>query len=131
MADAKEISSARRHRGVHRGSVTCLTKKLKDLEARSGDPAILAPSKQLRKNLENADANFKRQHIALIELLESTDDLGREQTALDEFDEIVDDLFICIDQLVTSCSVVPGPDPHGVVTKRLERLKSDLSTVEE
>lgn len=83
--------------GVHQSSVTCLTKKLKDLEERSSDSAILAPSKQLRKNLENADADFKWQHLTLIELLESADDLAKEQSALYEFDEIVDDLFIYID----------------------------------
>ena len=127
MSDPKAVETARRRRGFHRGIITRLTKKLTDLESRSGDPAIHATAKQLHKSIETADTDFKRQHLSLLELLETPEDLAKEQAVLDEFDEIVDNLFARIDQLLSSSAAVVGPDPHQIATKRIRRLENSIS----
>ena len=120
MSDPEEIVSAHCHRGVHQGSVTHLTKKFKDFKSRSGDPAILAPSKQLQKNLESADTDFKQQHLTLVKFIETPDDLAKEQTVLDKFAEIIDDISAHIDQLIGTSTAAPGLVPRQVANKHLQ-----------
>ena len=126
---AKEIETARRSRGVPRGTITRLAKKLKGLESRPGDPSILPPSKQLLKSLETADSEFKQCHLALIDLLETEDDLTKEQAVLDEHAEIVDDLLTRVDLLINSSTVTKEHETRRIVTKRLQRLQGSLSAI--
>ena len=94
MSSPKDITTAKRRRGVPRGSLTRLSNKLKELEAgRAGDLAnTLVATRQLLKKLESVDSEFKRLHLALIDLLNTDEDLEKEQKVLDEHDEIVDEL---------------------------------------
>ena len=130
MSSAADIASARRRRGASRGSVTRLTKKLKDLEGRAGNPATLAAAQQMKKSLENVDAAFKTHHFSLIELIEADADLEKEQEVLDAHDELVDDLLIRTDRLILSCTVNVDPELRSTTSKRITRLEKTISTVD-
>ena len=130
MSSAADIASARRRRGASRGSVTRLTKKLKDLEGRAGNPATLAAAQQMKKSLENVDVAFKTHHFSLIELIEADADLEKEQEVLDAHDELVDDLLIRTDRLILSCTVNVDPELRSTTSKRITRLEKTISTVD-
>ena len=128
MSDPK-VEAARRRRGFHRGSLTRLVKKLTELESRTSDPTAQNTAKQLQKNLENTDTEFKRQHLALLDLLETPEDLEKEQTIFEEFEANLDDCLARISRVISSSTStgVSGPDPHFIATKRIRRLDSSIS----
>ena len=66
--EAKAISSARKRRGVSRGSITRLATQIGDLESLSDDPTILTYANQMVKNLQGYDTDFKTHHFTLIDL---------------------------------------------------------------
>lgn len=126
MSDPEEIVSAHCHRGVIKDQLLIWRKSSKTSKGRSGDPAILAPSKQLQKNLESADTDFKQQHFTLVKFIETPDDLAKDQTVLDKFAEIIDDISAHIDQLIGTSTAAPGLVPRQVANKHLQWLKSSL-----
>ena len=81
---ARDISTARKRRGIARGSVTRLTNRLKDLESRPSDPSTLTLAQQMLKNVEMLNSDFKTHYLALIDLLEEEEALQKEQEILDE-----------------------------------------------
>ena len=94
MDSPGNTSIARKRRGVPQGSLTHLTNKLKELEAsHARDPVhTVIAARQLLKKVESVDAEFKRLHLALIDLLSADGDLWKEQDVLDEHEVLVDDL---------------------------------------
>ena len=131
MADlAKAISSARRRRGVVRASTTCLTTKIGELEGHSGDPAVLSHCQQMIKNLEGLNSDFKKYHLALVDLLEDKNALEEEQHVLDEHDETVDLLLARINQLLSSNGTRSNSEPRKIALKHLTRLDKNLATIQ-
>lgn len=130
MSAAKAVSSARKRRGVARGSITRLTTRLTDLEGRRPDDAsVMTMAQQTLKSLENVDSDFKTHHLALIDLLEEEDDLEGEQHVLDEHDETVATLFTRISHVISSCTASTDPQPRRVLSKRLAHLRRSLASV--
>lgn len=54
------------------------------------------------KSLESNDSDFKTHHLALIDLLGDYKILEREQETLDDHDDLVTPLLVCVDQLIFS-----------------------------
>ena len=84
-----------------RGSITCLTKKVAELETRGPDLNTLITARQLNKDVQTTSADFKGKHLLIVDLLKKDADLEAEQIALDEHDEIVADLLARLDVIVT------------------------------
>ena len=124
----KEIEAARRRRGVPRGIITKASNTVKDLERRATNPDVQHAANRALRNIENADVNFKRLHMATIELLESDADLNREQTILDEHEALVEDLTARINRLIVMDHGTI-PDPRCIATKRLEHIEAKLAVV--
>ena len=85
---AAKLTSARRRRGVVRASVTRLQDcinipKVKQDLSHTDQLAI----QRLLKRLEELDAEFKKYHYAIVELMESEEDLEEEQVTLDDHDD--------------------------------------------
>ena len=106
--------------------MTRLSKKLKDLKA--GCVNTLITVCKLLKKVESVDSDFKRLHLALVDLLTSDDDFEREQTSLDEYNKIVDDLHTRIDHVVLSFMVSTKTEPRMVALKRLRCLKKNMDS---
>ena len=60
MAD---LPTLRRRRGTVKASITKLTTKVAELEARDSDPSVIGHAQQLLKRLETLDANFKTHQL--------------------------------------------------------------------
>ena len=125
---AEQIAAARKRRGVSRGSITRLTKKVTELEKRGPDPKTLITARQLTKDVQSTSTDFKEKHLSVVVLLENDADLEAEQVVLDEHDEIVADLLARLDVILTRLSS-PEDDPRETSKKRLARLEKKLSSV--
>lgn len=130
-ATAKAISSAKKRRGVPRASITRLSHRLRDLEARSDDPNTPISAQQMLKNLEKLDVDFRSHHLALIDLLEEEGPLEKEEETLDQHDDIIGELSTRLN-LLTQVAPSDPPSMHRkVVTRRLNHLKKNLSSAQE
>ena len=99
---AKAISSAKKKRGVAKASITRLSNRLTDVEARADNPNAALQAQQMLKNLEAIHSDFRTHHLTLIGLLEDEDTLVTEQATLDLHDDIVADLTTRLNVIISS-----------------------------
>ena len=126
---AKSIASAKKWRGVAKGSVTRLSGRISDLEAREDAPNASLQAKQMLKSLESLTAEFRTHHLALIELVDDEDVLRDEQDVIDSHDDIVGDLVTRLNVIISTRSPDARADPQRVVSKRLAHLEKGLNSV--
>ena len=127
------LTSSKRKRGVVRGSITKLRTKIGELERKVDDPSTLDIAQRLASKLESLDAEFKVHHYSVIELIENEDELDDEQDAIDQHDDIVTVLGICIQKLVSVCSSssTSPSSPRNLQSRKLQRLVKELESVRE
>ena len=90
MSETKTVTltTARRRRGVVRASVTRTEEHVAILKVKqdlwhADQPAI----QHVLKKLEELDAEFKKYHYAIVEFLESEEDVEDEQAMMDDHDD--------------------------------------------
>ena len=133
------LTSARRRRGVTRSSVTRLIAKFEELEnnAALDSAPKLEVARQIKTRLSMLDADFRTQHLDVVDLVESEDVLAKEQAVLDEHDDRVTELASSIQCLLnglTSSALSPkcslGPaSGRSVASRRLRQIQDRLSAV--
>ena len=107
MSDTEPTTAAlRRRRGVTKASITKLSTRLSEFEAKIDDPMTLGHTQKLQKKLEALDSEFKQQHLTVIDSIpeddQLDDNLAKEQNELDEHDLIVDDLSLRLVKFIFS-----------------------------
>ena len=112
-------------------SITHLTTRVREAEARKDDLGIANLSKKLKEKLESLDSDFRNHHFAIIDLLEEESDLEREQPILNQHDDEVLNLTTQLDVLVDTS---PRPQSSTLsVTKtagrRLEHLCKSFTKI--
>ena len=70
MADPKELAKIQRRRGITKGSITGIETRLHQLEGESDQPNTRDTIRQLLAKLKEHDTDFKRNHSALIDLVD-------------------------------------------------------------
>ena len=97
------LSSNRKRRGVVRSSLTRIEGRVTELEAKaelsSGDRLTV---QTLAGRLETLDSEFKTYHFAIVDLNE---DPSSEQEVMDNHDNKMADLAVCIQQLKANTPV--------------------------
>jgi hypothetical protein len=78
--------------------------------------------------LPHAFNPFKLHHFSVIDLIEEEDDLTKEQEIFDAQDEVVIQLALCLEKLISSCSAV-DPNQCKIATKRLKHLEMGLASI--
>ena len=68
--DPSELSKLRRRRGVAKGSITRIETQLAELEGDVDNPNIRDSVRQMLAKLKEHDADFKKNHLTLIDLTE-------------------------------------------------------------
>ena len=63
-----------------------------------------------------------------MEILDKDKDLTKEQEVLDEHDDTIAELAICIQKLISTCSAPSDPNPRKIQSRRITRLEKSLST---
>ena len=132
---SEAVSKIKKRRGTAKRSITNLENRLNELEARVDvSPANrLESARQNKAQLSAYDADFRKLHLELVDLLETTDDLDREQLALDEHEDRVTSLSIrlqCIINTYTG-STPPAPSvlPRDVFMKRMQQVEHNTTTI--
>ena len=91
------------------------------------------------KKIETLDAEFKKQHFAVIELLDDEDALSEEKDTLDKQDDRVAEILDRIDQLklypraisVPAPAVNPATNLAIQFSKRLKYIEEKLAAIQE
>ena len=101
----QQITKLRR-RGTVCSSITRLEKRLQELRDASGQPTVQADhARELSLKVETIDDDFKKYHLEIVDLLEDDADvIEREQEILDEYDDLVADMKMCLKRLISGAS---------------------------
>ena len=131
--NARALTSSKRKRGVVRASVTKLRTRLGELEKKVDDPSTLDFAQRLASKLDSLDAEFKVHHYSVIEHIVVERELLDEQDAIDQHDDIVTELGIRIQKLVSVCSSTSTSpsNPRNLQSRKLQRLEKELISVSE
>ena len=129
-----DLAALKRRRGAIEASLTKLTTKVAELEAKESSTLISTHAQQLSKRLENLDSDFKTCHFAILDVLEDEDQLAIEQDTLDKHDDEVADLSLWLQALMVPTtttpfrSLSPACDSHSPLSTRavLERRSAQL-----
>ena len=129
MADPSELAKIRRRRGVAKGSITRIETRLHQLESESDQPNTRDVARQMLAKLKEHDADFKKNHLSLIDLIDDEETLTSEQATLDEHDDLVAALTVRILALADAATRTPPREvsTRELLARRCKRLESRLS----
>ena len=119
------LAALKRRRGAIKASITKLTTKITELEAKEHDPSVLAHAQQLGKRLENLDSDFNTRHFAVIDVLEDEEQLTLEQDVLDNHDDELAELNLRLQALMVPTISAPLPTPTDSDSRPLLSLSDD------
>ena len=128
---AQDPTILRKRRGVVRASITRLFTRLKDLESKADQPTTLDLARQISQKLESLDSDFKLHHYALIDLIDDTESMLKEQDILDGHDDEMATLSTRIKRLIAVCDSSSEFGPRKIASRRLVRLERNLFTINE
>ena len=129
---SNELRSVRRKRGVVRGQVTRIRTRLSQLRKETDDPqTVLTHARRMASRLDELDTEFKKHHFTLVELIEKEDDVDSEQIVLDEHEDIVADLTIQVEQLITFCNTKPDErgETASILYRKLAHVEKRIDSV--
>ena len=135
MADEgaeRTLSNLRRRRGAVRGSITRLGGRLKDLEGAADRPDVGVHAKQLASRLDTLDSDFKTLHFQIVDLIsdENAEELGKEQDALDKYEDDVSSLSVRLHKLLEKSHSPSNPGNRKALLRKLLCLESNLKSTE-
>ena len=119
----------KKRRAVTRGSITKLGSKITEVESSGEHPDSIRVAQTLATKLKVLDAEFKIHMLAIIDLTDEEEALALEQEALDNHDDIISELTIRIQRLLSTLMPSPARDLHKSTTKRLARMQERLGAV--
>ena len=128
---AQDPTTLRKRRGVVRASITRLFTRLKDLESKADQPTTLDLARQMSQKLESLDSDFKLHHYALIDLIDDTESMLKEQDILDGHDDEMATLSTRIKRLIAVCDSSSKFGPRKIASRKLVRLERNLFTINE
>ena len=85
----------------------------------------------MSQKLESLDSDFKFHHYALINLINDTESMLKEQDILDGRNDEMATLSTCIKRLIVVCDSSSEFSAHKIASQRLVRLGKNLFTVNE
>ena len=129
MTDPRELAKIRKRRGVAKGSITRIETRLKTLEGETDRPNARDAARQMLAKLKEHDADFKKNHLTLIDLIDDDETLIAEQDTLDEHDDLVASLTVRIMALADATNPTSSREvsPRELLARRCSRLESRLS----
>ena len=99
---------------------------MKDLEGDVGRPGNVERATGMRRKLDTLDAEFRTHHQGLVDLIDDEHSLATEQNELDDHDDLIAELTVCVDKLITACSSADGT-PRKLAARRLAHAEKSLS----
>ena len=127
---SENLNFHKKRRGVTRSSLTKLSTKVTELEASRSSPDALFNAQNAASKLNTLDTEFRDHQLKIIDLTTSEQALAEEQQALDHHDDIISELSIRIQRVITSVAPSATTDTLKLSKKRLELLQVKLKDVE-
>ena len=129
MTEGNELTKIRRRRGVVCSSITRLEKRLWELEAILSQPATADHAQELTAKLAVLDAEYKSYHLELIDLVEDSEVLEKEQDMFDNHDNAITDMNIRLKRL---CSIATSSstDQQRMSSRKLAHLERGILTIQ-
>ena len=126
---AQELAKHRRRRGVAKGSITRIEARLASLEGETINPSTRDTARQMLAKLKENDAEFRKLHLAIVDLTEGDEPLEAEQVTLDTHDDLVASLTIRLMALIESTNPAPSPRIEGreLLARKCTRLETRLA----
>jgi hypothetical protein len=121
----RELTKLRRRRGVSKASITRICSRIEELEGLGDHPSTVENAKQLASKLESLESEFKSYHFQIVDLLEEDEEaLGREQDILDNHDDQVAAMSVCIKKLYSSITPARSStvNENVLLARKLEHL---------
>ena len=110
-----------------KGSITRIKNRFAELEGESDRPNVRDSAGQMLAKLKEHDADFRKNHLTLVELRED-EALIVEQATLDEHDDLIAALTVRIMKLADSTATSSkAVSTHEFLVHRCERLESRLT----
>ena len=128
---AQDLTTLSKRQSVIRAWITQLFTLLKDLESKGDQPATFDLARQMSQKLESLYSDFKFHHYPLINLIDDTEGLLKEQDILDGHDNEMATLSTRIKRLIVVCDSSSEFGPSKIASQRLVRLGRNLFTVNE
>ena len=120
----------KKRRAVTRGSITKLGSKITEVDSNGEHPDSIRVAQTLATKLKVLDAEFKIHMLAIIDLTDREEASALEQDALDDHDDIISELTICIQRLISTLMPSPARDLQKSSNRRLARMQEKLDAVE-
>ena len=135
MADPRELSKLRKRSGVVKGSIIYIDTRLGTLRDDADHPDIRDSTRQMLAKLKEHDAEFRKIHLTLIDLIDKADEetLLTEEATLDEHDNLVALLTVRIMKFADSAfraSSTSTISERDVLMRRCDRLKTRLTATD-
>lgn len=109
-----------------KGSITRIEGRLTTIESESDRPNTRDSARQILAKLKEHDAEFRRIHLSLIDLIEDDEILTEEQATLDEHDDLVASLTVRIMTLADSTASSREVSTREVLVRRCDCLEFRL-----
>ena len=131
MPPKQLLASSRRIRGVVSNSILKLSTKLTELEGKPDDPSTLGHAHRMGSKLSSLDSEFKVHHYSVVDLIVKEEELEEEQAEIDKHDDIVAELDVRIQKLLSVCSLhsTDPSSPRNLQSRKLERVDTELKAV--
>ena len=129
----QSLASCRKRKGTVRGCITKIRTKLDVLEEKIEDPTTLGHAQRLVSGLEELDAECRKLHFAIIDILEDEEEIQAEQESLDEHYDVVTVLNVRLQGVVSACSTssTNPTNPRNVQSRKLQRLDRSVSMIQD
>ena len=124
---AAELTKLRRRRGVPKGSITRIETRLDALEEQVDHPNLRDAAKQMLAKLKEQDVEFRRSHMALIDMIDNDEELSDEQAVLDDHDDIVASLTVRILKLIDDNTSTTTVSTRELLSRRCDRLEARIA----
>ena len=126
------IGNLRKRRGVVRASITRLATHLRELEETPDHPRTADHATQLLTKLNALDAEYKSLHFEVVDLIDGSEDLEKEQAVLDKHDDDVSALTIRLQTMDTPkrTETPPTADVRKPLSRKLARLEKGLHSID-
>ena len=123
-----DVSTVKKRRGVVRASITRLATKLRDLKEMTDQPMTPDLVQAMTQKLNTLDAEFRKYHFELIDLIDDEETLAKEQETLDSHDDNVSALSTQMKQLMMACFSADS-SKRKISSKKLSRLENNITSM--
>ena len=129
MDPVRQLSNAKKRRGVARATLTRLSTRLKDLEGENESTKTLELAKRMSQKLTDLDSEFRTHHHNVVDLIDDDDTLAKEQETLDSHDDLVAELSVQVKQVIAASSPSSNESSRRIANRKLTQLQKSLASI--